>query len=67
MFDSLQDIFAVVSKIKKPNDSKTYYHVGFATKEGVPHFKPEIPTPSIFEKGELFKDFLLCKCMPFKF
>jgi Rap/ran-GAP len=57
------DIFAVVSKIKKAGDSKTYYHVSIACKEGVPTFKPDLPTNAIFEKGELFRDFLLCKCM----
>ena len=58
-----EDIFAVVSKVPNMTDGKTYYNVSIACKEGVPHFKPELPGNAVFEKGELFKDFLLCKCM----
>jgi len=54
-------IFAVVSKITKPGDATTYYRLELANKDGVPPFKPDLPTAAIFEKGDLFRDFLLCK------
>jgi len=56
-------IFAVVQKMMPAwgTPGKTYYRVAIGVKEGVPSFKPELPSECIFEKGDEFREFLLCK------
>jgi hypothetical protein len=40
---------------------KTMYRLSVSSKDGVPPFGPEIPEPAVFEKNDVFRDFLLCK------
>jgi hypothetical protein len=46
-------------------NSKLCYQLACGSKDGVPSFGPEIPEPPIFEPNDYFREFLLCKCMPF--
>ncbi len=39
----------------------TKYRVNIAGKMGVPYFGPPLPTEAVFEKGDLFRTFLLLK------
>jgi len=55
-------IFAVIQVDHKCN-GKTYYRVGFASKDGVHSIAPPLPHLSIFEKNDRFKDFLLTKAI----
>ena len=60
---TLVDIIAVVQKVEDLlDDGITRYRCGFASKAGVPQFGPELPEPSLFEKDEQFRNFLLSKC-----
>jgi hypothetical protein len=37
------------------------YRLSVSSKDGVPPFGPEVPEPAIFDKDDVFRDFLLCK------
>jgi hypothetical protein len=39
-----------------------FQRVGIANKPGVVPYQPFLPAPSLFQKGQEFKDFLLTKC-----
>eukprot|EP01113_Clastostelium_recurvatum_P028321 TRINITY_DN3427_c0_g1_i4.p1 TRINITY_DN3427_c0_g1~~TRINITY_DN3427_c0_g1_i4.p1 ORF type:complete len:606 (+),score=211.67 TRINITY_DN3427_c0_g1_i4:79-1896(+) len=54
-------VFAVVSKETVPNDPKTYYRLEIASRDGVPAFRPDLPSPCAFEKSDVFRDLLLTK------
>lgn len=53
-------IFVVVSRVTRPTNSKVYYRVNIACKEGVPHFFPDLPDPPLIPK-DMFREYLLCK------
>jgi len=54
-------VFAVISKVNAPSNSPTKYKLSFAYKGGVGIAQPLLPSPSIFEKSDIFRDFLLTK------
>jgi hypothetical protein len=45
----------------RQQDSKVYYELHVASKLGVGLHRPHLPSPSIFEKGPYFREFLLTK------
>ena len=53
-------IFVVV-QVHSKTPEKTFYRVGVATKGGVEPFGPNLPLDGVFEKNDLFRDFLLTK------
>jgi len=55
-------IFAVI-RIDHKSEGKTYYRIGFASKDGVHSIEPALPFPPVFEKNDRFKDFLLTKAI----
>lgn len=55
-----QHILAVVQRDDSQN-GKPRYRFQVARKKGVPEFEPSIPSPSIFDEGKAFHDFLLTK------
>jgi len=52
-------VFAVVSKEKGSNPTK--YRLSFAYKGGVGMAQPLLPSPSVFDKCAMFRDFILTK------
>ncbi|XP_054716772.1 rap1 GTPase-activating protein 1-like [Uloborus diversus] len=53
-------VYVVVQPID-PLTSRTRYKVSVAAREGVPSFGPPLPCPSVFPKGDVFREFLLTK------
>eukprot|EP01113_Clastostelium_recurvatum_P022710 TRINITY_DN2718_c0_g1_i1.p1 TRINITY_DN2718_c0_g1~~TRINITY_DN2718_c0_g1_i1.p1 ORF type:complete len:1266 (-),score=329.83 TRINITY_DN2718_c0_g1_i1:7-3804(-) len=47
--------------LQQEEPDATYYRISCARKEAVPSFPPLVPCPSLFEKGEYFRQFLLTK------
>jgi hypothetical protein len=49
--------------VVRPDDTgdEVKYQVAFATREGVPVFGPELPSPALFNRDSSFRDFLLTK------
>ena len=38
------------------------YQFGVCKKVGVPEYLPRLPQPAVFNHGEEFREYLLCKC-----
>ena len=51
----------IVVQAIDPCTEKTRYRISVTAKEDVPHFLPQLPSPTIFRKGPDFKKFLLDK------
>ena len=51
----------VVVQAIDPCTDKTRYRISVTAKEDVPHFLPQLPSPTIFRKGQDLKTFLLDK------
>jgi len=55
-------VYAIIQPLEKSSSSgKTRYRLAMACKTGTPAFGPLLSEPSIFEKGDLFREFLLTK------
>lgn len=55
--------FIVIQKVPKDDsiDEPTRYRVAVTSRHDVPNYSPEIPENGIFEKSDLFKEWLLLK------
>ncbi|XP_061423945.1 rap1 GTPase-activating protein 1-like [Lethenteron reissneri] len=52
--------YAVV-QVEEPCSSNTAYKLSITARDDVPEFKPPLPNPPVFKKGEEFREFLLTK------
>ncbi|XP_032823953.2 rap1 GTPase-activating protein 1 isoform X4 [Petromyzon marinus] len=52
--------YAVV-QVEEPCSSNTTYKLSITARDDVPEFKPPLPNPAVFKKGEEFREFLLTK------
>ncbi|XP_055376092.1 rap1 GTPase-activating protein 1 isoform X2 [Condylostylus longicornis] len=52
--------FIVVQPLE-PNTPNTRYKISVTARDGVPFFGPTLPNPSVFKKGQDFKEFILTK------
>lgn len=55
------DIFVVV-RVHKKTKGSTSYRIAISTKPGIEPFGPFLPSPSVFEKNQYFREFLFAKC-----
>merc|ERR1712209_28076 len=51
----------IVVQAIDPCTEKTRYRISVTAKEDAPHFLPQLPSPTIFRKGQDLKNFLLDK------
>ena len=56
-FFCVLDIFVVISVV-----DADHYRLEIVSKAEVPPYGPPIPTPGIFKKNSMFRDFLFTKC-----
>jgi len=61
MMSHFNHVYIVIQKLSGRKKDPTRYKISVSSKESVVPFKPLLPHPPIFEKGPVFRDFLLRK------